>query len=132
MTVMVTCPEARSVLRAARPLNRPLAGGDGGAGGVVVPAPATEPASSVTGVPARRAQPGCSGPTAANATVASGRARQTAEVANTLGRRPARISRQPSVQVTAATQAASRASNQGSLLSVPVPSPCHSAIGQDA
>ena len=41
-------------------------------------------------------------------------------------------SRHSSAPATSKTQPASMASSHGSLLSVPVPSPCQSATGQDA
>lgn len=83
-------------------------------------------------MPARRAQPGCSGPTATNAAVASGTPAQARTAVRRPGRRCAKVSRQPTAAVTAATQAASMASSQGSLLSVPVPIPCQSATGHEA
>jgi len=132
VTVTVTSPDAWSVARAARPRKLPLAGAAAVVAGAAPAAGAAEPASNVTGVPARWAQPGCRGPTATNAAVATGSAAQASAAVSHPGRRWARNSRQPNAPVTAATQTASSASSQGSLLSVPVPSPCHSATGQHA
>jgi len=82
------------------------------------------------GVPARRAQPGWSGPTKTNAAVPSG----TRTVAAMAAVRPApgwaSDSRHHAAPATPATHSASRSSSQDSSLSVPVPSPCQSAMGQ--
>ena len=94
------------------------------------PAVADCPASSLTGVPARRAQPGCSGPSSVNMIVISGTAVTATAMVSGRGATSGKDSRHHTAQATAATAAASRASSQGSRLSVPVPRPCQSATGQ--
>ena len=87
-------------------------------------------ASSGTGVPARRAQPGWSGPRNVNIAVASGIPISAVIPAARRGPGPARDSRQPAAAATAARHSTSTASSTGSRVSVPVPRPCHSATGQ--
>src|SRR5215469_12080278 len=85
-----------------------------------------------TGVPARRDQPDCNGPSAANTTVAT---TNPAVATKPNWRRSAGrdiCSRNPTVAATTATHAASSARSHGSRLSVPVPRPCQRAIGQHA
>ena len=91
-------------------------------------------ASSVGGVPARRAQPGFNGPCSANATVPTTEAATSARAPS---RSPARAGqsrsrRAASAATTPATHAAVSSCSHAERASVPVPRPCSTATGQQA
>ena len=89
-------------------------------------------ASSVGGVPARRAQPGFNGPCSANTTVPTTEAADERESAESQPR-PAgqsRSRRAASAATTPATHAAVSSASHVERASVPVPRPCSTATGQ--
>ena len=130
--VIVVSPSLPAAVRSTLAVKRPLPGRTRAPPAPRAVPPDLAPASSATGVPARRAQPGCSGPIATNATVASAIAIPAEPAASLVVASGSSEIRHQSAAATAATQPASSTTSQLSLVSVPVPRPCQSATGQDA
>ena len=119
-----------------RPLNVPVNALVGSAGAATArrePAVVLVRASSDRGVPARAAQPRRAGPARYQPPITSGRASAATVLAvRTPGVARFDATRQRTAATTPATQVAVTTCIHATRASVPVPSPCTSAIGHDA
>ena len=136
----VTRPSAPAPDSEKRPLSEASNGADGSeplaatATTFVTDTERAGAASRSVGVPARRAQPCASGPEAAQAPISGGTASAAMPPASRTdpGAAAASSTRQSTARTTASTAASASRPNQPVRASLPVPSACTSATGQEA